>query len=223
MDYFNGTAVLNASGTILERYAYAAFGERRIMAADFSPRSTSSYAWDFAFQGQFRDLETGWYNYGYRFYVPLLGRWINRDPIGEEGGRNLYRYVDNDPPQMVDYLGLIHPAILILAAITVKVAWSTACHQYAEDKCDTARNGQSDGFMHCCVSCVYNKCTGHSVIETFVGGVVHELIQAVIAGNTWAGALQDIQDNIYGIAVSFRLHESCANECAPCGIIWNAG
>ncbi|MCB1089396.1 MAG: hypothetical protein KDM63_20325, partial [Verrucomicrobiae bacterium] len=31
--------------------------------------------------GQFRDEETGWSNYGYRFYVPELGRWINRDPI----------------------------------------------------------------------------------------------------------------------------------------------
>jgi RHS repeat-associated protein len=85
MDYFNGTAVLNASGTILERYAYAAFGERRIMSADFSLRATSNYAWEFGFQGQFRDAETGWLNYGYRFYVPLLGRWLSRDPIGEFG------------------------------------------------------------------------------------------------------------------------------------------
>jgi len=83
MDYFNGTAVMNTSGTVLERYAYSAFGVRRIMAVDFSPRSTSSYAWDFGFQGQFRDAETGWYNYGYRFYVPMIGRWINRDPILE--------------------------------------------------------------------------------------------------------------------------------------------
>ena len=45
MDYFNGTAVLNTSGVVQERYAYSAFGVRRIMAADFSPRSTSSHAW----------------------------------------------------------------------------------------------------------------------------------------------------------------------------------
>ena len=107
MDYFNGTAVLNASGTILERYAYSAFGVRRIMAADFSPRSSSSYAWDFGFQGQFRDAETGWYNYGYRFYVPLLGRWINRDPIGEEGGANLYKFARNNSISWIDLLGLI--------------------------------------------------------------------------------------------------------------------
>jgi RHS repeat-associated protein len=106
MDYFNGTAVLNTSGTVLERYAYSAFGVRRIMAADFSPRSTSSYAWDFGFQGQFRDNETGWSNYGYRFYVPLLGRWINRDPIGEQGGVNLYQFEENDPVSKLDRFGL---------------------------------------------------------------------------------------------------------------------
>jgi RHS repeat-associated protein len=131
MDYFNGTAILNPSGTILERYAYAAFGERRIMAADFSPRSTSSYAWDFGFQGQFRDVETGWYNYGYRFYVPLLGRWINRDPINtimliarplpvpiEDSSKpieqrkwseeiDLYTMENNTPINVIDFLGLL--------------------------------------------------------------------------------------------------------------------
>jgi RHS repeat-associated protein len=109
MDYFNGTAVMNASGTVLERYAYAAFGEWRIMAADFTPRTTSSYAWDFGFQGQFRDFETGWSNYGYRFYVPLLGTWINRDPIGENGGFHIYNFVNNRPIDKNDYFGLAEP------------------------------------------------------------------------------------------------------------------
>ena len=106
MDYFNWTAVLNSSGAVQERYAYSAFGVRRIMAADFSPRSSSSYAWDFGFQGQFRDVETGWYNYGYRFYVPELGRWINRDPIGELGWGNVYSFIRNDTQNKSDYLGL---------------------------------------------------------------------------------------------------------------------
>jgi RHS repeat-associated protein len=106
MDYFNGTAVLNTSGAAQERYAYSAFGVRRIMAADFSPRASSNFAWDFGFQGQFRDGETGWYNYGYRFYVPLLGRWINRDPIGEQGGVNLYNFSRNSPISLIDFLGL---------------------------------------------------------------------------------------------------------------------
>ena len=44
--------------------------------------------------------------YGYRFYVPLLGRWINRDPIIEAGSRNVYDFTFNTAINTIDYLGL---------------------------------------------------------------------------------------------------------------------
>ncbi|MCB1202879.1 MAG: RHS repeat-associated core domain-containing protein [Verrucomicrobiae bacterium] len=106
MDYFNGTAVLNTSGVVQERYAYSAFGVRRVMAPNYTPRTTSDIDWDFGFQGQIRDEANGWYNYGYRVFVPLVGRWINRDPIKELGGFNLYRFTYNKPINRLDYLGL---------------------------------------------------------------------------------------------------------------------
>ena len=31
--------------------------------------------------------------YNYRFYNPKDGRWINRDPIAEQGGLNLGPYI----------------------------------------------------------------------------------------------------------------------------------
>jgi len=116
MDYFNGTAVLNTSGAVMERYAYSAFGVRRIMAEDFSPRFTSSYAWDFGFKGQFLDAEAECYNYGFRFYVPELGRWINRDPIEENGGVNLYGFVGNNGVGKRDILGLIYDVYIVRKA-----------------------------------------------------------------------------------------------------------
>ncbi|TAE89850.1 MAG: RHS repeat-associated core domain-containing protein, partial [Verrucomicrobia bacterium] len=45
--------------------------------------------------------------YGYRYYHPQTGRWINRDPIEEEGGLNLYGFVGNNPPNAIDPLGLM--------------------------------------------------------------------------------------------------------------------
>ena len=39
-------------------------------------------------------------------YDPNIGRWISRDPIGEEGGVNLYGFVLNDPMNLIDTLGL---------------------------------------------------------------------------------------------------------------------
>ena len=42
----------------------------------------------------------------YRAYDPDLARWLNQDPIGENGGINLYRFVGNDPLNRIDPLGL---------------------------------------------------------------------------------------------------------------------
>ncbi len=105
MDYLDPIAIANSSGAIQERYSYSAFGLVNILTPTFAPRSSSSFAWNFLFHGQFRDSETGWDNYGYRYYLPWLGRWPSRDPIGEEGGLNLYGMVGNDAVNRVDYLG----------------------------------------------------------------------------------------------------------------------
>jgi RHS repeat-associated protein len=43
--------------------------------------------------------------YGYRYYTPQTGRWINRDPIEEKGGLNLYGFVGNDGVDYFDLLG----------------------------------------------------------------------------------------------------------------------
>lgn len=42
----------------------------------------------------------------FRAYSPDLGRWLNRDPIGERGGLNRYGYAQNSPVNMIDPLGL---------------------------------------------------------------------------------------------------------------------
>ena len=45
--------------------------------------------------------------YGYRYYSAELGRWINRDPIEERGGLNVYCFIGNNAVNSVDMLGLI--------------------------------------------------------------------------------------------------------------------
>jgi RHS repeat-associated protein len=49
---------------------------------------------------------TGLAYYGYRYYSPELGRWINRDPMGERGGVNLFGSLKNSPVHYVDPSGL---------------------------------------------------------------------------------------------------------------------
>jgi RHS repeat-associated protein len=59
----------------------------------------------FGFSTKYRDSETGFLYYGYRYYDPATGRWPNRDPLEEGGGINLYGFVGNDPLSRVDVLG----------------------------------------------------------------------------------------------------------------------
>lgn len=58
------------------------------------------------FPGQYYDQETGLhYNY-FRYYDPETGRYITSDPIGLDGGINLYSYVENNPTNKIDSAGL---------------------------------------------------------------------------------------------------------------------
>jgi RHS repeat-associated protein len=60
----------------------------------------------FRFSTKFQDDETGLLYYGYRYYDPMTGRWKSRDPIQEEGGLNIYGFVENKVISAYDYLGM---------------------------------------------------------------------------------------------------------------------
>jgi len=64
----------------------------------------------FRFPGQYYDSETGLhYNY-FRYYNPQTGRYITPDPIGLEGGINLFAYVRGNPINQIDPWGLLSPS-----------------------------------------------------------------------------------------------------------------
>ena len=94
----NITAYINSSCTVEASFDYDPFGN--IANSNITP------ALPYAFSTKPREAETGLYYYGYRWYDPLTGRWINRDPIEESGGLNLYGFVGNDSINITDYLGL---------------------------------------------------------------------------------------------------------------------
>ena len=57
-------------------------------------------------EGRGTTLVSGVTYYGYRYYNPSTGRFLSKDPIEEDGGVNLYAFVNNDPVNKIDYLGL---------------------------------------------------------------------------------------------------------------------
>ena len=92
----NVTHYCNANGAVVASYAYDAFGKTIAQSgplADFFRHRFSTKC---------LDAETGLYYYGYRFYVLSLMRWLNRDPIEESGGLNLYGFCRNNAICMYD-------------------------------------------------------------------------------------------------------------------------
>ena len=86
-------AQTNSSGAVTNKATYSPFGE-----TSGTPGTT------FGFTGQRYDSETGLYYYKNRYYSPTLGRFLQTDPIGYSGGRNLYAYTENDPINTTDPL-----------------------------------------------------------------------------------------------------------------------
>ena len=64
---------------------------------------------DYRFSTKPFDATSECYYYGYRYYDPEPGRWLNRDPIGEDGGVNVYAFVGNNGVNSYDILGQKKP------------------------------------------------------------------------------------------------------------------
>jgi RHS repeat-associated protein len=95
----NVTKYIDESGNAVAAYEYDDFGRIMLQSGSLS---------DFfrhRFSTKYYDTETGIYYYGYRFYTPDWRTWLNRDPLEENGGSNLYGFCDNNPIVFVDTLG----------------------------------------------------------------------------------------------------------------------
>jgi RHS repeat-associated protein len=63
-----------------------------------------------AFAGIWSDV-TGYYWRGHRYYDPIAGRSLSADPLGHDGGPNLFTYADGDPINFDDPDGLLARAM----------------------------------------------------------------------------------------------------------------
>ena len=119
----NITCLINANQAIVAKYLYDPYGN--ILSQSGSLAGVNLYR----FSSKELHVNSGMYYYGYRFYDPNLQRWVNRDPIGEYGfealrhrrsnghqnismlwrigANSLYAFVQNQPTEHSDPLGLV--------------------------------------------------------------------------------------------------------------------
>ena len=65
----------------------------------------------FLYTGRDYDSDTELYYYRARWYDPQARRFLSEDPIGLDGGINLYAYVENNPINNTDPSGLLVSAV----------------------------------------------------------------------------------------------------------------
>jgi RHS repeat-associated protein len=88
----------DAGAAVRASYNYQPFGERARTSGDLES--------DLGFTGHYYHQPSALSLTWYRAYDARAGRWLNRDPLGELDGVNLYAYVQNNPLNRIDLFGL---------------------------------------------------------------------------------------------------------------------
>ena len=83
----NVTEIFGKAGYLRTVYTYTPYGEATAEGDVTQPIQWSS---------EYNDEELGLVYYNYRHLNPHDGRWISRDPIMEQGGWNLFAFVNNN-------------------------------------------------------------------------------------------------------------------------------
>jgi RHS repeat-associated protein len=115
----NVTALVNASGQVVERYIYSAYGQVTFCDASWTPLTTggnnstttpgvsSAVGNTTLYASMVLDPRTGLFYDEHRWYDASVSTFVSQDPLGFGGGDcNLYRYCGNDPVILVDPTGL---------------------------------------------------------------------------------------------------------------------
>ena len=96
----NITYLEDGNQNLAASYVYDPYGN--VLSSSGTLASANTYR----FSSKEVHASSGLYYYDYRFYDPPTARWVNRDPIQEWGGINLFTFSDNDPVDDMDPFGL---------------------------------------------------------------------------------------------------------------------
>jgi RHS repeat-associated protein len=167
---------LALNGKAVTHSAYGPYGETQT-------KGRADYRSDFRYAGMQYHAASGMYLTQFRAYDPNTRRWGSRDPMGEDGGINLYAYVGGDPISKVDPRGLDNPGMGPYGP-----AWSTSPSPDYWDRVMT--NYQQ-------TMCVMRHVPGLNPITMATAPAVAPLIGGLTWGEALAYAGTDLAANAY--------------------------
>ena len=214
-----------SDGTVCAQYEYLPYGEL------VTATGTMAGSNPIRFSTKYRDNETGLYYYGYRYYSPDMGRWLSRDPIEEQGGLNLYGFVNNDPVNKWDKLGMsyvcskyevwkeeykkftksekiwfiIHPCCAFSVRNSKTVIMSEISKRYSRGPDNTVVNA----IQHCALMCYVASMFWCSKDDALALGRAHE----DRGDNPEHDMAMDLFNNAVGVSVGGTDLKSCFDKC----------
>ncbi len=131
------TVLTDSKQKVVESYRYDSFGNLKNGIKPKQPFTYTSRIWD---------MEIGLYDYRTRTYNSQLGRFIQKDPIGFDGGDvNLYGYVQNNPINWIDPWGLFRYTPTAGGPVNNTTASSLTCFERCAGHEVTVTAGQEGG------------------------------------------------------------------------------
>lgn len=112
---WNVTALVDASGNVVERYDYLPYGAVTVLTPSWSVQNYTNYSVPYLWQGMEYEWATNLYFSDTRVYSPTLMAWLQTDPIGLNAGNNDLEMEGDGPTDALDPSGL-EPVVLPVVA-----------------------------------------------------------------------------------------------------------
>jgi len=192
----------DSAGSVVSEYVYDAFGN--LVSSSGSISQPYQYV---GREGYYREGELGLYLLGQRWYDEEVGRFISRDPIGEEEGVNLYVYGNNSPTILIDPYGL---------STILPIVYLTRCYLIARRIRNQNLLIGDNHLRHCTTTCRVAEET-----DEFCAGLAGVWNEIMPGRSGRSGLEEDMKSNNIGLRCFEEINKKCSkerkyNSCEEC-------